>query len=85
MTERKSPPFFSNYEMVAMVEKRVQQLSKESPLIETDLYDPIEIAKEEIRQRRPKLSVVRKFLDGTTESLSLQEGHFPRGFFKEPR
>lgn len=80
MTTRKSSPFFSIYEMDAFVKKRVQQLSKENPLIQTDSHDPIQIAKEEIRQRLPNLSVRRRFLDGTYEDITLQEGHFPRGF-----
>ncbi len=67
--------YMTKYEYSRIVGRRALQIyAGAPPEIEIDgMVDPIEIAKEELRQRKTPLSVVRKLPSGIIETIDIKD------------
>ena len=75
---KKTSPYIDKYEYTRLIAVRAQQISQgigelSKPKIETDVVDPISIAKMELSQRVFPLILVRTLFDGTKEEWNPNE------------
>ncbi len=73
-TDLRTSLWMTKYEYTAIIGKRALQLSAgDPPRIKTEgMVDPIEIAKEELLQRKTPLSVKRRLPSGEVEVIKIK-------------
>lgn len=77
-SKRKTSNFMTRYEYTKLISARAVQISnggeRGTPLVKIEgVFDPIEIAKAELKERVIPLKIVRNLPDGTVEEFSIDE------------
>lgn len=72
--KRKSPNTLTRFEYARVLSTRVIDIEKGEPIfIQTELTDPIEIAKEEVKQKKCPLTILRPVGNNTYELFKVSE------------
>lgn len=72
--EKKTNPYMTPYEYTALIDARACQIGVgEKPKIETDDYNPLRIATEEVNKQLVSLVVRRHLPDATTEDWKVKD------------
>lgn len=82
MEKKKTKPYMSEYEFCALVSARAAQLSSRMegvrPMVSINSTDPLQIAYQEVKEKKVNLIVRRKLPDGTKEDYYLRDMILPK-------